>query len=67
MSLLATAQRAQLLANGKANAARNAPGQPAHDFVPVVKLFTPDANATWLVCLACATSALAAPNSATFR
>lgn len=49
MSLLTTAQRVQLLANGKANAARNAAGQPAHDFVPVVKLFTPDAGATWLL------------------
>ena len=49
MSLLTTAQRAQLLANGKANAVRNAAGQAEHDFVPVVKLFTPDANATWLL------------------
>ena len=49
MSLLTPAQRAQLLANGKANAARNAAGQDEHDFVPVVKLFTPDAGATWLL------------------
>ena len=49
MSLLTQAQRAQLLANGKANAARSAAGQAEQDFVPVVKLFTPDANATWLL------------------
>ncbi|MDQ2764147.1 MAG: DUF2958 domain-containing protein [Pseudomonadota bacterium] len=49
MPLLTATQRAQLLANGRTNAARNAPGQTAHDFVPVVKLFTPDANATWLL------------------
>jgi hypothetical protein len=49
MSLLTPAQRAQLLANGKANAARNAAGQAEHDFIPVVKLFTPDAGATWLL------------------
>ena len=49
MSLLTQAQRAQLLANGEANVARNAAGQAEHDFVPVVKLFTPDAGATWLL------------------
>lgn len=49
MSLLTATQRAQLLANGKANAALNAAGQAEHDFVPVAKLFTPDAGATWLL------------------
>jgi Protein of unknown function (DUF2958) len=49
MSLLTQTQRAQLLANGKANAARNAAGLAEHDFVPVAKLFTPDASATWLL------------------
>lgn len=49
MSLLTAAQRAQLQANGKTNAARNAAGLTEHDFVPVVKLFTPDAGATWLL------------------
>ena len=77
MSLLTPAQRAQLLANGKANAARNAAGQAEHDFVPVVKLFTPDAGATWLLTesipatrtspSAYATSASAARRSATSR
>ena len=49
MALLTPVQRAQLLANGKANAARNAAGQPEHDLMPVAKLFTPDAGATWLL------------------
>jgi hypothetical protein len=49
MSLLTQPQRAQLLANCKANAARNAAGHAEHDFVPVMKLFTPDAGATWLL------------------
>jgi hypothetical protein len=37
-------QRARLLANGAATLA-----DPSHDPWPVVKLFTPDAGATWLV------------------
>ena len=37
-------QRAQLLANGRAYAAGHA-GDP----LPVVRLFTPDAHATWLL------------------
>jgi len=49
MSLLTDTQRAHLLANGRTNAARNAADQDELDFVPVVKLFTPDANATWLL------------------
>jgi len=45
MSALLTApQRAALLANGR----RSAAGM-AHDPEPVVKLFTPDAGATWLL------------------
>lgn len=42
--LLTTAQRAALLANGR----RSAAGEDI-DPVPVVKLFTPDAAATWLL------------------
>jgi len=42
--LVTDAQRAQLLANGRARAA----GQ-ALDPLPVVHLFTPDAHATWLL------------------
>lgn len=42
--LITDAQRAQLLANGRARAE----GQ-ALDPLPVVRLFTPDAHATWLL------------------
>ena len=52
MNLLTTAQRDQLLANGRAQrqAIRYGAGDclPA-DPHPVVKLFTPDAGATWLL------------------
>lgn len=43
-SLITDEQRAQLLANGRASAE----GQDI-DPTPVVKLFTPDAHATWLL------------------
>ena len=43
-SLLTQTNRQKLLANG----ARSAAGEDI-DLVPVVKLFTPDANATWLL------------------
>jgi hypothetical protein len=43
-TLITDEQRAQLLANGRAHAA----GQP-FDPLPVVRLFTPDAHATWLL------------------
>lgn len=43
-ALLTAAQRAALLANGR----RTAAGENI-DPVPVVKLFTPDAGATWLL------------------
>jgi hypothetical protein len=49
MTLLTVAQRAQLLANGQTNADRIAAGQRELDVPPVVKLFTPDAGATWLL------------------
>ena len=42
--LVTDAQRAALLANGR----RVAAGEP-HDPLPVVRLFTPDAHATWLL------------------
>ena len=45
MELITKEQREQLLANGKASA--ETPGGVDH--VPVVKLFTPDAGATWLL------------------
>lgn len=43
-TLITDEQRAQLLANGRARAEGQAP-----DLMPVVKLFTPDAHATWLL------------------
>ncbi|ONF47354.1 DUF2958 domain-containing protein [Methylobacterium radiotolerans] len=43
MQLITAAQRAALLANGAASAKRDI------DPYPVVKLFTPDAGATWLL------------------
>lgn len=48
MKLIIASQRAQLIANGIAQrAATN--NSTALDFYPVVKLFTPDAQATWLL------------------
>ncbi len=47
--LLTNTQRARLLANGRTNAALTAAGRRECDFPPVVKLFTPDAGATWLL------------------
>lgn len=44
MKLITDAQRAQLLAHGTVTASGG-----THDPLPVVKLFTPDANATWLL------------------
>ena len=44
MKLFTEAHRAKLLANGVASA-----NDPSNDPRPVVKLFTPDAGATWLV------------------
>lgn len=44
LSLISETERAQMLANGRARAA----GQ-AIDPLPVVRLFTPDAHATWLL------------------
>lgn len=43
--LITDEQRAQLLANG-----RQSIENPDFDPHPVVKLFTPDAGATWLLC-----------------
>lgn len=51
MKLLTASIREQLLANGRTN--RREDGLPrerdAIDHKPVVKLFTPDANCTWLL------------------
>ncbi len=50
MELLTASQRAQLLANGERlrDMMRTHP-EAVIDFVPVVKLFTPDAGCTWLL------------------
>ena len=48
MTLLTPTVRRQLLANGEAQAAVRG-GPDELDLHPVVKLFTPDAGATWLL------------------
>jgi len=49
MTLLTRTQTAQLLANCDAQVERMENGLPDIDFKPVVKLFTPDAQCTWLL------------------
>lgn len=49
MKLLTKDQHAQLLKNGEINAQRQLDGLDTIDHPPVVKLFTPDANCTWLL------------------
>jgi hypothetical protein len=49
MTLITQSQLAQLLANGKAQRAAIDNDQGALDVKPVVKLFTPDAQCTWLL------------------
>ena len=49
MTFLTEEQRAQMLANGKANAERIGIDGNIIDFKPVVKLFTPWADCTWLL------------------
>ena len=49
MTLMTNAQREQLLANSRAQRTALDAGNDALDFHPVVKLFTPDAQATWLL------------------
>lgn len=49
MQLLTLPQRHQLLQNGRAQRAGIDRQDQALDFEPIVKLFTPDANATWLL------------------
>ena len=46
MKLLTAAQRTQMLKNGESSRASQ---EHAIDHRPVAKLFTPDANATWLL------------------
>jgi len=49
MKLLTTKIEEQLLRNGHIRAALAEEGKAEADFIPVVKLFTPDANCTWLL------------------
>lgn len=49
MKLLTTSLREQLLRNGRLRAALDEEGNAEPDFLPVVKLFTPDAACTWLL------------------
>ena len=49
MELATAAQLKILLDNGRASAAVAAHDGNTPDHVPVIKLFTPDANATWLI------------------
>ena len=49
MKLITNSLTEQLLANGRAQRAAMDKGKDAHDFKPVVKLFTPDAQCTWLL------------------
>jgi len=49
MKLLTTSIREQLLRNGRIQQELAVAGDKDADFVPVVKLFTPDAACTWLL------------------
>lgn len=49
MKLLIPSIHDQLVRNGLIRAARAAEGKPEPDFIPAVKLFTPDAACTWLL------------------
>jgi len=49
MTLISKTQTEQLLANGRAQRAAIDRDADALDFQPVVKLFTPDAQCTWLL------------------
>jgi hypothetical protein len=49
MTLFTKAQHQKLVANYQAQIAHNDAGHSDIDFKPVVKLFTPDAQCTWLL------------------
>lgn len=49
MKLLTKSIKQQLLRNGRLRAEYAENGKPEIDFIPVVKLFTPDAGCTWLL------------------
>ena len=49
MNLIASAQRQKLLENGRAQRTAIDRQHQAIDFGPVVRIFTPDGNVTWLL------------------
>ena len=49
MMLLTAELREQLLCNGRVRLEAQLRGESEPDFLPVVKLFTPDAGCTWLL------------------
>lgn len=49
MKLLTKSIREKLLRNGRIRAALAEEGRAEADFIPIVKLFTPDAGCTWLL------------------
>jgi len=49
MELLTQSIRDRLLLNGRVRASAHLNGNPELDFIPVVKLFTPDAACTWIL------------------
>jgi hypothetical protein len=49
MTLFTKAQHEQLIANCQTQIVNNDAGHPDIDFKPVVKLFTPDGQCTWLL------------------
>lgn len=49
MKLLTADIREKLLRNGRVRQQREQTGKAEPDFLPVVKLFTPDAGCTWLL------------------
>lgn len=49
MKLLTKSIENRLLRNGRLRAEFAVDGRAEPDFIPVVKLFTPDANCTWLL------------------
>ena len=49
MKLLTQSIHEQLLRNGQLRLAADEQGDSDPDFLPVVKLFTPDAACTWLL------------------
>jgi hypothetical protein len=49
MKLLTKSIREKLLRNGRIRESLDESGEPDADFIPVVKLFTPDAQCTWIL------------------